>query len=345
MVSWIISRLVVLIFGTLYPAYYSYKAVKSKDIKEYVKWMMYWIIFALFTTAETFTDIFLCWFPFYYELKIAFVAWLLSPYTKGSSLLYRKFVHPTLSSKEKEIDDCLVQAKDRSYDALVHFGKRGLNVAATAAVMAASKVARLFHFVYSLDLREGQVTPLRGVTNSKLIRGGREAGSPRSPAAHGPDQSQGQGALSERLRSFSMQDLTTIRGDGVPAPSGPPAAGSGRAGGKHGQPKMSRSASESAGSSVVEGDVDEGGVKAWEPHQVQKPLAFSDEEEEDLLDFMYKYKALRKTEFPLEAPPRILRSRFRKKSTSSSATETTLTLGMADTSTVNRAAGRAESED
>ncbi|XP_030876866.1 receptor expression-enhancing protein 1-like, partial [Leptonychotes weddellii] len=83
MVSWIISRLVVLIFGTLYPAYYSYKAVKSKDIKEYV----------------SSTD----WFPFYYELKIAFVAWLLSPYTKGSSLLYRKFVHPTLSSKEKVI--------------------------------------------------------------------------------------------------------------------------------------------------------------------------------------------------------------------------------------------------
>ncbi|XP_066123729.1 receptor expression-enhancing protein 1 isoform X5 [Saccopteryx bilineata] len=312
MVSWIISRLVVLIFGTLYPAYYSYKAVKSKDIKEYVKWMMYWIIFALFTTAETFTDIFLCWFPFYYELKIAFVAWLLSPYTKGSSLLYRKFVHPTLSSKEKEIDDCLVQAKDRSYDALVHFGKRGLNVAATAAVMAASKVARLFHFIFSLDLREGQ----------------------------------GQGALSERLRSFSMQDLTTIRGDGAPTPSGPPTAGAGQASIKHGQPKMSRSASESAGSSVctccstcrtrkvVEGDVNEGGVKAWEPHQVQNPLAFSDEEEEDLLDFMYKYKAPRKTEFPLEAPPRILRSRFRKKSTSSSATETTLTLHVVDTSTV-----------
>ncbi|MXQ82614.1 hypothetical protein E5288_WYG009756 [Bos mutus] len=248
-----------LIFGTLYPAYYSYKAVKSKDIKEYVKWMMYWIIFALFTTAETFTDIFLCWFPFYYELKIAFVAWLLSPYTKGSSLLYRKFVHPTLSSKEKEIDDCLVQAKDRSYDALVHFGKRGLNVAATAAVMAASK---------------------------------------------------GQGALSERLRSFSMQDLSTIRGDGAPAPSSPPPPGPGRASGKHGQPKMSRSASESAGSSgpgkivnghsVVEGDVNEGGVKAWGPHQVQNPLAFSDEEEEDLLDFMYKFKAPRKTEFPLE---------------------------------------------
>ncbi|KAG9338573.1 hypothetical protein JZ751_025631 [Albula glossodonta] len=101
-----------LIFGTLYPAYSSYKAVRSKDVKEYVKWMMYWIIFALFTTAETITDIFLCW----------------------------KFVHPTLSSKEKDIDDYLCQAKDKSYDALLHFGRKGLNVAATAAVTAAAKV-------------------------------------------------------------------------------------------------------------------------------------------------------------------------------------------------------------
>ncbi|XP_061445290.1 receptor expression-enhancing protein 1 isoform X3 [Rhineura floridana] len=218
MVSWIISRLVVLIFGTLYPAYYSYKAVKSKDIKEYVKWMMYWIIFALFTTAETFTDIFLCWFPFYYELKIAFVAWLLSPYTKGSSLLYRKFVHPTLSSKEKEIDDCLVQAKDRSYDALVHFGKRGLNVAATAAVMAASKISQQFHFLLYLDLKEGQ----------------------------------GQGALSERLRSFSMQDLTTIRGESSSTMTPPPPAPSVsvRTSSKLSQPKTSKSASESTGRSV-----------------------------------------------------------------------------------------------
>ncbi|XP_062987927.1 receptor expression-enhancing protein 1 isoform X6 [Elgaria multicarinata webbii] len=217
MVSWIISRLVVLIFGTLYPAYYSYKAVKSKDIKEYVKWMMYWIIFALFTTAETFTDIFLCWFPFYYELKIAFVAWLLSPYTKGSSLLYRKFVHPTLSSKEKEIDDCLVQAKDRSYDALVHFGKRGLNVAATAAVMAASKISQFLHFLLYLDLKEGQ----------------------------------GQGALSERLRSFSMQDLTTIRGESSSTVTPPPPAPSSsmRTSSKQSHPKTSKSASESIGRS------------------------------------------------------------------------------------------------
>ncbi|KAF6032164.1 REEP1 [Bugula neritina] len=38
-------------------SYASYKAVKTKNVKEYVKWMMYWIVFALFTTVETFADV------------------------------------------------------------------------------------------------------------------------------------------------------------------------------------------------------------------------------------------------------------------------------------------------
>ncbi|XP_053846681.1 receptor expression-enhancing protein 2 isoform X5 [Vidua macroura] len=160
-----------------------------------VKWMMYWIVFAFFTTAETLTDIVLSWaercpvygvfmamderlndtrrrFPFYFELKIAFVIWLLSPYTKGSSVLYRKFVHPTLSNKEKEIDEYITQACDKSYETMMRVGKRGLNLAANAAVTAAAK---------------------------------------------------GQGVLSEKLRSFSMQDLTLIRDeDTVPMRSRDP---------------------------------------------------------------------------------------------------------------------------
>ncbi|EHB06009.1 Receptor expression-enhancing protein 4 [Heterocephalus glaber] len=139
MVSWMICRLVVLVFGMLYPSYASYKAVKTKNIREYVRWMMYWIIFAIFMAVETFTDVFISWFPFYYEIKMAFVLWLLSPYTKGASLLYRKFVHPSLSRHEKEIDAYIVQAKERSYQTVLTFGKRSLNIAASAAVQAATK--------------------------------------------------------------------------------------------------------------------------------------------------------------------------------------------------------------
>ncbi|NWI29538.1 REEP4 protein, partial [Sula dactylatra] len=104
-----------------------------------VRWMMYWIVFSLFMATETFTDLLISWFPFYYEIKMAFVIWLLSPYTRGASLLYRKLVHPTLSRKEKEIDTYIIQARERSYETMVRFGKRGLNMAATAAVQAAAK--------------------------------------------------------------------------------------------------------------------------------------------------------------------------------------------------------------
>ncbi|XP_046809597.1 uncharacterized protein LOC111686151 isoform X2 [Lucilia cuprina] len=128
-----------LTFGTLYPAYASYKAVRTKNVKEYVKWMMYWIVYAFFTCTETFTDIFLSWFPFYYEVKVIIVLWLLSPATKGSSTLYRKFVHPMLTRREQEIDEYLNQAKERGYSAVLQLGSKGVNYATNVIMQTAIK--------------------------------------------------------------------------------------------------------------------------------------------------------------------------------------------------------------
>ena len=50
---------------------------------------------------------------------------------------------PELSSPTyhlQEIDTYIVQAKERSYETVLSFGKRGLNIAASAAVQAATKV-------------------------------------------------------------------------------------------------------------------------------------------------------------------------------------------------------------
>ncbi|XP_055595670.1 uncharacterized protein LOC129746169 isoform X4 [Uranotaenia lowii] len=128
-----------LLFGTLYPAYASYKAVRTKNVKEYVKWMMYWIVFALFTCIETFTDILLSWFPFYYEIKVILVLWLLSPATRGSSTLYRKFVHPMLTRREQEIDDYINQAKEKGYTAVLQLGSKGVNYATNVIMQTAIK--------------------------------------------------------------------------------------------------------------------------------------------------------------------------------------------------------------
>ncbi|XP_037945723.1 receptor expression-enhancing protein 1-like isoform X3 [Teleopsis dalmanni] len=141
MISALVSRLIVLTFGTLYPAYASYKAVRTKNVKEYVKWMMYWIVYAFFTCIETVTDIFLSWFPFYYEIKIVIVLWLLSPATKGSSTLYRKFVHPMLTRREQEIDEYLNQAKERGYSAVLQLGYTGVTYAKNVIMQSALKYA------------------------------------------------------------------------------------------------------------------------------------------------------------------------------------------------------------
>jgi len=140
MISSLLSRVVILVFGTLYPAYRSYKAVKTKSVRDYVKWMMYWIVFALFLSAETFADLFVSWWmPFYYEIKIVFLLWLLSPYTKGSSVLYRRFVHPMLSEKENEIDDIISRAKQEGYKFFLQIGSQGFVMLTSLAVQLVTK--------------------------------------------------------------------------------------------------------------------------------------------------------------------------------------------------------------
>jgi len=137
MMSALFSRCLILVLGTLYPAYRSYKAIKNKDLREHVKWMMYWIVFALFTTLETFLDVFVSWFPFYYEIKILFILWVLSPATRGSSILYKKVVHPMLISREQEIDELIEKTKVQGYSTFLQLFTSGFNYASNLFMISA----------------------------------------------------------------------------------------------------------------------------------------------------------------------------------------------------------------
>ncbi|KAG8200956.1 hypothetical protein JTE90_020593 [Oedothorax gibbosus] len=146
MISVLLSRLVLLVFGTLYPAYASYKTVKTKNVRDYVKWMMYWIVFALYTFIEIFADIFVSfWFPFYYELKILFVLWLICPATRGSTYIFRKIINPQLSKHEQELDTHIASLWDHGYDVMRKIGSQGLDY--------------LGHILIDL-LRKGQITAI-----------------------------------------------------------------------------------------------------------------------------------------------------------------------------------------
>ncbi|KAH3708224.1 hypothetical protein DPMN_067668, partial [Dreissena polymorpha] len=77
--------------------------------------------------------------PFYYEVKIIFVFWLLSPITRGSSFIYRKFIHPQLNKHEKEIDEAIAQARTKGYRTLMTLGHKGLTYAHEVVVSTAIK--------------------------------------------------------------------------------------------------------------------------------------------------------------------------------------------------------------
>jgi len=108
--------LVWLVLGTVYPAYESFKAVKSKNAKHYVRWMMYWIVYALFTASESLMDPLLhFWLPFYAEAKVVFLLYLISSSTRGSSVIYKTWIHPVLCSNEVEIDVAIEKIKLKSF--------------------------------------------------------------------------------------------------------------------------------------------------------------------------------------------------------------------------------------
>ncbi|GAU90841.1 hypothetical protein RvY_03203-2 [Ramazzottius varieornatus] len=146
MFSVLVSRIVILCLGILYPAYASYKAIRMKSPKDYVKWMMYWVVFSLFTAVETFTDVFLAfWFPFYYEIKILIVLWLMMPATRGSSILYRKFVHPLLVENEQHLDAYIERAKLDSYSVFKEVSGFALQYMARFVVQGTAALQNVAH--------------------------------------------------------------------------------------------------------------------------------------------------------------------------------------------------------
>lgn len=90
-----------IVCSIIYPAYRSFKAVRNKNLKEYLKWIVYWIVYAFFTCLELLTDAIMSWFPFYYEIKVITFIWLLGPSSRGAMKFYKTCIHPMLISREQ----------------------------------------------------------------------------------------------------------------------------------------------------------------------------------------------------------------------------------------------------
>ena len=100
----IFAQFITNLIGFVFPAYASFKAINSKSADDDKQWLTYWTVFAAFNILETFVDLIIYWFPFFYLFKSIFFLWLYLPQTQGATLVFNSVINPYLLKNESKID-------------------------------------------------------------------------------------------------------------------------------------------------------------------------------------------------------------------------------------------------
>lgn len=101
----IMAGFLTTVLGWAVPAYFSLKALESPSTGDDVQWLTYWTVFGFFNIVESFVDVILYWFPFYYSFKCCFIVWLMLPQTRGAQTVYHKALRPLVQQSKAKINE------------------------------------------------------------------------------------------------------------------------------------------------------------------------------------------------------------------------------------------------
>eukprot|EP00250_Pteridium_aquilinum_P015032 c22340_g1_i3 orf=88-507(+) len=127
MMGSLITRALIMAVGYVYPAYKCFKCVEMNrpDVEQLRFWCQYWIIIAVVTVLERLGDTFVSWLPLYSEAKLAFIIFLWSPRTLGTTFVYSSFLRPLVATHEGDIDRNLNELTTRPGDMIARYWQRG----------------------------------------------------------------------------------------------------------------------------------------------------------------------------------------------------------------------------
>lgn len=88
----------------LYPAVHSIRAIESSDGGDDDKiWLTYWMVFGIFTVAETFFGFIFYFIPYWDWIRLVLFIWLLLPNFNGAKTIYEGVIKEILRDNKKVI--------------------------------------------------------------------------------------------------------------------------------------------------------------------------------------------------------------------------------------------------
>ncbi|KAH8234421.1 hypothetical protein KR038_009569 [Drosophila bunnanda] len=106
------ARLVFFIYGTLGPAYHTYKTLNNGD-DEFLAWAKYWIVYAFLVSFELLADALLSWLTVYMPIKLIFMVWIVLTAPSANVWMFDAILHPILAHRQEQIDQFLNRGKYR----------------------------------------------------------------------------------------------------------------------------------------------------------------------------------------------------------------------------------------